>query len=392
MPRPAQRSRAQVVATLVAFASFGSFWGAWGASIPRIRDQAGVDAGELGLALLCVGAGALPAMLLIGRALDRWGLRLAAYAIAVLGVAGVAVVLGATSLVTLSLGLLVVGMASGAADVAMNAVAGRAEQDAGRPIITRAHGMLSGFVVLASLGGAAVAALELPIVVPFLVVATMSLVSAATMLRALPAGGPDIAEHGADHTPEPARGLRGAATMPLLLIGTLGALAFASESAQQNWSAIFARDVLHAGHGQAALAPALFAAIVSATRLSIGTLGAAHAKLVLVLGGTAAAAGSLIVAAAHGAPVFIAGLVVAGAGTAVLFPTVLGIVSRTVAESRRGRATSLVSTVAYTGFLLGPAYVGVWADHYDLRIAMVAVAALAAALALLTPWLLRRAT
>ena len=86
---------------------------------------------------------------------------------------------------------------------------------------------------------------------------------------------------------------------------------------------------------------------------------------------------------------FVVGLVLAGAGTAVLFPTVLGIVSRSVLESRRGRATSLVTTVSYLGFLLAPAYVGAWADAYDLRVAMVAVAALAGALAVLAPLLLR---
>ncbi len=381
-------TRRLIAATLAAFATFGAFWGAWGASIPRIRDQAGVDDGELGIALLCVGAGALPAMLLFGRALDRLGLRLTAYVVAGLGGAGVLVTLGAQSFTTLAGGLVVVGMASGAADVGMNAVAGRAEQEAGRPVITRAHGFLSGFVVLGSLVAAGVAALDVSLVIPFVVVAAMSLVALVTLLRAVPAVRPAAAAE--DETADgPRVGLRGAATMPLLLVGILGGLAFATESAPQNWSAVFARDVLDAGHGQAALAPALFAVVVSATRLSIGSLGAAHARLVLVCGAIAAATGSLLIAASIGPALFMVGLVVAGAGTAVLFPTVLGIVSRTVMESRRGRATSLVTTVSYLGFLLAPAYVGAWADAYNLRAAMVAVAALAATLAVLTPVLLR---
>ena len=66
-----------VTSAFVAFAAFGAFWGVWGASVPRVQDQAGIGDGELGFALLFVGAGALPAMLLVGRALDRWGLRVA---------------------------------------------------------------------------------------------------------------------------------------------------------------------------------------------------------------------------------------------------------------------------------------------------------------------------
>jgi len=56
-------------AAYAGFAVFGGFWGAWGASIPAIRDQAGVSDGQLGTALLFVGAGALPAMLLSGSTL-----------------------------------------------------------------------------------------------------------------------------------------------------------------------------------------------------------------------------------------------------------------------------------------------------------------------------------
>lgn len=65
-------ARHPVVAVFVGFAAFGAFWGVWGASIPRIQEQAGLSDAQLGLALLFVGAGALPAMLLSGRALDRW--------------------------------------------------------------------------------------------------------------------------------------------------------------------------------------------------------------------------------------------------------------------------------------------------------------------------------
>lgn len=80
----------------------------------------------------------------------------------------------------------------------------------------------------------------------------------------------------------------------------------------------------------------------------------------------------------------------AGPGTAVLFPTLVGIVSRNVGESFRGRATSVVTTVSYLGFIVGPVYVGLWADAVGLRGAMLAVAALGLALlALITP-LLRR--
>jgi MFS family permease len=146
---------------------------------------------------------------------------------------------------------------------------------------------------------------------------------------------------------------------------------------------------LRAGAGLTAVAPAVFAATVAITRFSIGGLNPAHAQTVILTGAAGAAAGALIIAAAPTLLVAALGLVVAGAGTAVLFPTLLGIVSRNVEESRRGRATSVVTVVSYLGFVLGPVYVGLWADATDLRGAMIAVAALAGALFILTPMLLR---
>src|SRR5215204_4316351 len=91
------------------FAVFGAPWGAWGASIPSIRDQAGVTEGQLGTALLFVGAGALPAMPLSGRAVDRWGLRATAVLLALLGGAGLFVAAAARDFVTLAIGLALLG-------------------------------------------------------------------------------------------------------------------------------------------------------------------------------------------------------------------------------------------------------------------------------------------
>src|SRR5690348_7018608 len=146
---PSGSPRHMTVSAFVAAAAFGAFWGVWGASVPRVQHQAGIGAGQLGFALLFIGAGALPAMLLAGKVLDRWGLKVAAVLIGGLGLAGAGLALTAVDLTSLCVGLAVVGAVSGAADVAINAVAGRAEKIARRPVITRAHGVFSSLVVLA---------------------------------------------------------------------------------------------------------------------------------------------------------------------------------------------------------------------------------------------------
>jgi MFS family permease len=374
-----------IVSAYVAFAVFGAFWGVWGASVPRVQHQAGIGDGQLGLALLFVGAGALPAMLFAGRALDRWGLRVAGGLVAALGAAGAGLALTAVDLASLCVGLAVVGATSGAADVAMNSVAGRAEELAGRPVITRAHGTFSALVVLGSLGTGLAAASSLPLAVPFAVVAVLALAAGATLLTTLPAG---AGTEGRDRV----RAVESAGRpriVPFVLVGVLGALAFGSENAHQSWSAVFVHDELRSGEGLSAVAPAVFAGTVAITRFALGGLATVHARTVLLAGGSAAAAGAALIAAAPTLLVAGSGLAVAAAGTAVLFPTLIGVVSRAVDESRRGRAISIVTTVSYLGFLVGPVYVGLWADAVGLRGAMLAVAALGVGLCFLTPVLLR---
>jgi MFS family permease len=186
--------------------------------------------------------------------------------------------------------------------------------------------------------------------------------------------------------PEPARtsgavGRPALPLAPLLIVGGRGALAFAVENAHQSWSAVYLSDVMAANPAVAAAGPAVFAAIVAVTRFAVSTVRASHGQVV-VAGAATAAVGSAVVALAATVPVALAGLGVAAAGTAVLFPTLLSAATAQVDDSARGAATSVVSTVAYLGFLAGPAYVGGWAAATSLPGAMLAVAGLASVLAL----------
>jgi MFS family permease len=370
------------------FAAFGAVWGVWGAAVPRIQTRAGVSDGKLGLALLCIGAGALPAMFVAGRLIDRFGLQVVGELVAALGVLAAGLAGFATDMTRLCTGLAMLGALSGSADVGINTIAGRAEAITERRVIARSHGIFSAAVVVSSLVSGAVFALGASVAVPFLGAAVVCLLAGgwtAVQVRHS-AGGSRPGRP--DAVAGPAR-LPHRETVSLILLGLLGALAFATENAHQSWSAVYAHNQLHASTGLAAVAPAVFAAAVSASRLTLSAGRTRHEGVVLVWGAAFAAAGAVVVAAAPDLAVDGIGLVLAAVGTAVLFPTLLGLVSRTLPESHRGRGTSLVSGVSYAGFLLGPAYVGGFASVGGLRVAMFAVGALPVVLALCVQPVLR---
>lgn len=371
----------------LSFAAFGLFWGTWGAALPALRSGAELDDGRLGTALLCVGLGALPAMPLAGRAVDRFGARIAGALLMTLALAGLYVAMLGRGFTSLAIGMLLVGATSGASDVAENALAGLAEQRSGGRVITISHAVFSSFVVVGSLGTGALRAAGAGVVMVFAVAGVLITVAGAAAL--VLGDGP----HPTSHPVEPGRhrdALRQA--LPFVAVGLVSALALATENAHQSWSAIFLADELDASVGLTAIAPATFAVFVALTRFAAGVFTRIPTDVLLVGGAIIAAAGTLLVGASRSAPAAFSGLALAAIGTSVLFPTLLSRATRDVPADRRGRATSAVVTTAYSGFLLGPVYVGVLSDAVGLRGAMVGVAALAAAFALLAPLMTRGST
>lgn len=419
-PRPPLLNARAAYAPYAAFAAFGIFWGAWGAGLPALRTQAGVSEGQLGTALLFVGLGALPSMAFTGRAVDRFGLRVAAWLLAALAGAGLLITASADGMVLLAIGMLVVGAASGAADVAINTLAGRAEHTTAKPLLTRSHGLFSVGVVIASLSTGALLGAGLSLLAAFAVAAAVMLALAAaaqltsTSLRTpAPRGDADPPEDArgaareergapasgtaAPHGAQKLTGLlrRISPASPLFVVGLVAALAYAIENAHQSWGAVMLTDVFTASPELAAAAPATFAATAALARLSLAPLSRSHPTAILIGGGALAAVGSAVLATAPSVVVALIGLVLAALGTATLFPTLLSRTLRGADPAQHGRATSAVAATAYLGFLLGPAYVGLLAENSGLRGAMAGVAALAVVFTLtaapISAWAARRA-
>ena len=368
-----------ILASHSSFAAFGLFWGTWGAALPALRDASQVGGAGLGTALLFVGLAGLPAMLLTGRAVDRHGARIAGPLLVALAVSGVLIAVLARDLPTLVVGMALVGAASGAADVAANALAGLAEQRSGGRVITVSHGVFSSAVVVGSLGTGALRATGAGVSTVF--AAAGALMTVAGVVAFLLGDGPPTAS--------PARqdrrrhGLR--LVLPFVAVGLVGALGFAAENAHQSWSAIILADELGAAVGITAIAPAIFALFAALTRFGVGFSTLIPTGVLLVGGAITGVLGTLIVSVGQNVPVVLGGLALAAIGTSVLYPTLLSRATRDVPADQRGRATSVVASTSYLGFVLGPVYVGLLSGAVGLRGAMVGVALLVAAFALLAP-------
>jgi MFS family permease len=364
--RPRSRLRA-----LVGFSAFGVLWGAWGAELPAIQSHARVNDGELGLALLCIGVGAIVAMRPTGALSDRSKLVLPA-ACALLGLAAIGPAL-ATSALALALSLAALGACSGAMDVAINAEAADAEGH-GDPLMNLAHAAFSACVVASSL---LVGLLRELGAEPMLVLGVIGacLIGVAGVLLGLggsqPVRRPRVS---------PASLLR--IPGPLIVLGVLAAVAFVVENAWQSWSAVQLETTFAAPAGVAALGPAVFAGAAAVGRWTGHLLTRRLAdRVILALGASIGAAGTLLGALAPTSGLALVGVGIAGLGTSVCAPTLFSLAGRTARPENRSSAVSAVTTLAYLGFVLGPAAVGLVAEATSLRAALAGVALLATLLA-----------
>jgi MFS family permease len=76
---------------------------------------------------------------------------------------------------------------------------------------------------------------------------------------------------------------------------------------------------------------------------------------------------------------------VAGAGISICAPVLFSLAGRDAAAAVRGAAMSIVTTIAYLGFVFGPPAVGLLANATALETSLAAVAGVAVALAILAP-------
>lgn len=346
--------------------------------IPAIKQQTGASAGDLGLALLGVSAGAVVTMTLTGRLCRRYGSHPVTVVTAVLLSLSLALPPLTRSPLALGLVLLVFGAAYGGINVAMNSAAVDLVAALRRPVMPSFHAAFSlGGMVGAGLGGLVAGSLSPTAHLLGLTVVGLLLTAAAgpVLLRhpspappeTLPANRPGAAN---TSTARPAGARRA-----VLVFGVIALCTAYGEGALADWGALHLAQDLDAHPGVAAAGYSLFALTMTAGRLS-GTalLERLGQTRTLVVGGLTAAAGMLLGALAPTVWAALLGFAVTGLGLANIFPVAVARAGALAGPS--GVATA--STLGYGGMLLGPPSIGFLADWFTLPVALTTVALLAA--------------
>ena len=356
--------RAARVSVVGAFGLHALAMGTLGPRVPALQEQTGAATGGLGIALSGLAVGLFVGTRLAGPADRVFGERRVLRAGMPLLALGLIAPALAGDLVALTAGLVLLGLASGLLDVAMNAAAVRVERGIGRPIMGSFHGVWSSGVLASGLIAAGAAALDAGPDVHFTAMAVLLVAVSLVALRRLlpPEPVAEDAHHGAI-----AAGLR---STPILLLGAIAFCALVAEGAAADWTAVFLRDTLEARESTAALGVAGFALGMTAGRFAADRIVAPLGPVLVVRAGgvlAAVAMGSALLAPSPAAA--FPGFVLLGVALAAVVPVVFSAAGN-VRNAPPG-ALGWVVTFGYVGSIVGPALIGVATHAVSLRAALL---------------------
>ena len=366
--------------TLAAFAAMGVVWGTFAAVFPDLKAMLGLDEGQMGLLIFCTPLAAVATMLMapaIGVRLGRVALPVAVTLMAL----ALALPGQAASVLLFPLAMMACGAATGLTDVLMNARVSTLENERGVPLMNLTHaaysfGYAGGAVMTGVLRGAEMS--------PGQVTGTMAVVA---LVLALGTWERDGTIRG---LARPKDGTSGHLGWVPVIGGGIVLIAFLTENAAENWSALHIEKTLGGSPQEGAMGPAALALTMGFARL-VGQGFAARVNPVRLLCGGAvlSAMGAMVAAFAVTPAMAYAGFIVMGVGSSVVAPTAFSMVGQFADPAARARAVARATLYGYFGYFFGPPMLGLIAGQFGLRMAFVFAAVMLLTVLVLAPLVAR---
>jgi fucose permease len=383
-------------AVFVVFALNGFGLATWMSRVPAIRDALSATTAQMGWVVFGLAAGSIVGLSSASHVLARAGSRRTIAGSVAVGAVGLAIVgigaAGSAQIVVVLLGLALLGGSMGMCDVAMNVEGAAVERALGRTVMPLFHAAFSG----GTIAGAGVGALaewgRISTAAHFSGVGVLLVAALAASVRFLyldvqssledaqlaAAGAAAVERH-----PGWRERLGMWTERRTLLIGVIVlGMAFAEGSAN-DWIALAMVDGHDVSNSSGAVIFGVFVTAMTVGRVA-GVFLLDRFGRVPVLQATAAlaAVGLLVVIFGPNAATATVGVVLWGLGASLGFPVGM---SAAADDSRTATArVSVVATIGYFAFLVGPPSIGFLGDQIGLLRALLLVLVLVAAAGLVS--------
>ena len=365
---------AQRLSTRFSFFGLGFATAAWAPLIPFAQQRLHFNHADFGLLLLCSGLGAMLAMPATGKIVQRVGCRVPiGFALLLLAVLLPSLSLWTTPLM-MAITLFLFGTAAGSLGVALNIQAVVVEKNSLKSLMSGFHGM-------ASLGGLA-GVLTITALLALSISSVMSAFAVSLLLviivfLSVPYSIKAVENTSLEASSKVKKSIRQRLPQPLIiLIGIACFIIFMVEGAAMDWSGIYLTQQYGVNTAFAGLAYTFFAIAMTTGRFTgdylIRYFGE---KKLLTYSAICATLGLALVSIAPYWWLVLVGYTLVGTGCSNIVPIMFSRAGRqTVMPS--AVALSCVSTMAYTGILVGPAFIGMVSELIGLSTVFMALSGL----------------
>ncbi|WP_395245685.1 MFS transporter [Agromyces sp. MMS24-K17] len=360
----------------------------WVTRTPDIRDLLGASTAEMGLVLFGLSLGSMLGIVSSGPLVARFGARpVIAVGASAMVVSMPAIGFGAWAgaSVAVAIGLFLFGAGMGGGEIAMNVEGADVEQVTGRSFLPTLHGAFSLGTVVGAVIGIVATAAEFPVVWHLLLAGIAAAVAVALAVPQLPAGTGRVAARGGIRT-ERTSTLALWKDSRLILIGVVILAMALAEGTANDWLPLVMVD----GHGfDPALGStiyAVFAAAMTVGRFAGGWFIDRFGRAaVLCASAVFGVIGLSLVIFVDNQVVAGAAVVLWGLGASLGFPVAISAAGDSGPDA--AARVSLVATIGYAAFLIGPPALGFAGEEFGLRIALIIPLVALAAAAVVSPLL-----
>lgn len=341
------------------YCAMGLTFASWASRIPDIKTALHLSEGDLGTILFALPVGQLIIMPFSGRLVTRFSsytilifsLLLYVFSLTNLGLA--------THYWNLALGLLAFGVSSNLCNIAINTQGVYTEELFKKTIMGSFHGAWSIAGFSGALLGLGMVALGVSTYIHFLIVAAIVLVLMSFNYKYL--------IRTKDKNIPEKRTFFSKPDATLIWLGIIGFCCMASEGVMFDWSGVYFKEVVKAPGALVVLGYASYMIMMASGRfLGDGLIHKFGAKLVLQISGFMISIGLFIaVFFPYIIPCTFSFMMV-GLGVSTIVPTLYSVAGKNPSVPP-GEALTIVSSVSFLGFLMGPPVIGYIAELSSLR-------------------------
>ncbi|MDM1362405.1 MFS transporter [Myroides marinus] len=343
------------------FFSHGLILSSWASRIPSIKTQLNISEAELGTLLLLMPIGQISTMPITAKLVDKYGSKsIVKYGFLLYPL--ILLIIGlSTSYTQLAISLFFFGIAGNLCNISINTQGVELESLMHKPMMSSFHGAwsISGFV--GALIGLLILNLNLTTFTHFSIIAVIIVFLWGINIPSLITTSP-IAQ-----TSQAKESIFKNLDKTLVLLGIIGFLSMAIEGAMFDWSGVYFQEIVKAPEQLVIIGYTSFILMMAIGRFLgdylIVRLGR---QRVIQICGTLMSTGLIISVFFPSLVVCTLAFMMVGLGGSCSVPTIYGVAGKHNKVSA-SVALTLVSTISFFGFLIGPPVIGFIAEVFDLR-------------------------